>query len=118
MFDMQVDINPSCDELMRTFPSVDVSVQEAANQIAETARQLAANHRLTGRYAAGIVVQKSNRPKSGGYRVLSQDPKSSWMEFGIPGRVDWHGNPKPVKGYFIMRNAVEANGYLFSKKAK
>ena len=73
----------------------------AAEKVAAAARASAPV--LTGAYLAGIVVQKTR----GGARVFASDPKSAFVEFGVPNR----GQP----AQFVLRHAADAVGLTFKK---
>lgn len=75
---------------------------QMAERIADIARSTAPV--LSGAYAAGIDVQETKY----GARVYSSDPKSAWIEFGVPSQ----GKP----AHFNLRRAVDAAGYKFRKK--
>ena len=84
---------------------IESAAEEVCNAIAARARETAPVD--SGAYRDSIVVQKSNRPNSGIYRVYSSDPKASWIEFG---------NGAGFQATFNIRNAAEALGLKFEKK--
>jgi len=74
---------------------------QMAEKVASAARASAPV--VTGAYLAGIVVQKT----PGGARVFASDPKSAFVEFGVPNR----GQP----AQFVLRHAADAVGLTFKK---
>jgi hypothetical protein len=99
--DFEVTIDGDIDDKVHVLPIVTSASQEAAEEIAEIARELAPVE--TGAYQNGIKVQKTKF----GYRVFASDQKSAWIEFGIPSRG--------VAARFTLRRAVESSGYKFKK---
>jgi hypothetical protein len=87
---------------VKKLPVVMVSAHDAAEKIAQVARDTAPV--LTGAYQAGIVVQDTK----GGARVFASDYKSAWVEFGIPSRGQ--------AAHFTLRRAAEVAGYTFKKR--
>jgi len=88
--------------------------ESMAKEIAAQAQLIASGHRVTGRYAAGIIVEQSKRrfkdgSQSAAFTVRATDQKSSWLEFG---------NGRNIKPLFILRRAVDACGFTFTKKGK
>lgn len=71
--------------------------RHAADQIADVAKANAPVD--TGAYQKGIGAEL--RP--GGAAVVTKDQKSSWIEFGIPGRG--------IPARWTLRNAAEQAGY-------
>lgn len=105
LFDQEyfsINIDDDIDERVVNEKVVKETALEAAERVAAIARETAPV--VTGRYRAGIVVQ---RTKSGA-RVLASDQKSSWVEFGIPSR----GQP----AHWVLRRAAEAAGLKFHKR--
>lgn len=100
--DFKVEINSDIDDKVRKLPEVRASAKEAVDKIAEIARDTAPE--VTGDYRSGIVTQQTRN----GWRVFAMDPKSAWVEFGVPSQ-----NQPPQ---FILRRATEAAGYKFKKR--
>ena len=104
MDDFNVEIDGDIDDKVQKLPEVSSSAKEAVDKIASIARDMAPV--VLGDYKAGIVTQQTRS----GWRVLADDPKSAWVEFGVPS----HNQPPQ----FILRRATEAAGYKFSKKKR
>lgn len=102
--DFKVEIDGDIDDKVRKLPEVTASAKEAVDKIAGIARDTAPD--VTGDYKAGIVTQQTRN----GWRVLASDPKSAWVEFGVPS----HNQPPQ----FILRRATEAAGYKFKKRGR
>ena len=100
--DVTVDLVPDLDEKVGHLPEVKTASMETARKVAQIARENAP--RETGAYADGILVQET---KSGA-RVFASDPKSAWIEFGVPGRN------QPAR--WVLRRAAEAAGLKFVKR--
>ena len=96
-----VDLDPDLDEKLNKMIAEGGKPLEAAEKIAEIARQNA--HVVTGAYRDGITAKKTPH----GAVVIASDEKSSWEEFGIPSQ----GQPAT----FNLRRAVDASGYKFKK---
>jgi hypothetical protein len=96
-----VNLISNLEDLVRKLPEVVAPTKAAADKIATVARDTAPVE--SGDYKAGIVTQKTQS----GYRVVASDPKSAWVEFGVPSH---HQPPQ-----FILRRAVESAGYKFKK---
>lgn len=94
-------LDPEIEKKLHTFEAVTASTDEAANAIASAARNLAPV--LTGAYRDSIQVDPSNG--KGVARVVANDQKSAWIEFGA------HGEP----AHFTLRTAVESVGLKFKK---
>lgn len=92
------------EEEVGKLPEIDTSAREAAEKIAAMAQDMAPV--VSGDYKAGIIVQKTKS----GYRVFASDPKSAWIEFGVP------SDNEPAK--FVLRRATEAAGYSFAKRTR
>lgn len=75
-----------------------------AQEIADKARELAPVE--TGRYREGIIAARTQY----GARVVAEDEKSSWIEFGRPNHN--------VNGQFILRRAVDALGLKFVRRSR
>jgi len=101
--DVKIELDANLEQELHEFPVVTAKAEEVANDIANEARLFAPVE--TGRYRDGIVVEKSNKSKSGVYVVRATDQKSSWIEFG--------NEKQPAQ--FPLRRAVEALGYKFKK---
>lgn len=84
---------------------IESAAEEVCNAIAARAKETAPVD--SGAYRDSIVVQKSNRPNSGIYRVYSEDPKAAWIEFGTSNGIE---------ATFNIRNAAESLGLKFVKK--
>jgi hypothetical protein len=104
MSDDQVTIHGDFSEKLHQFPVVQAGTRAIAVAIAERAREMAPVE--SGDYKNGIVVDPPN--KKGVARVYSQDPKSSWIEFGT--------SQQP--GLFVIRSATESLGYKFKTKGE
>ena len=102
--DFKVEINGDIDDKVRKLPEVRASAKEAVDKIAGIARDTAPVE--SGDYRAGIVTQQTRN----GWRVFAMDPKSAWVEFGVPS----HNQPPQ----FILRRAAEAAGYRFKKRGR
>lgn len=100
--DIKVDLDPDVDYKVGHMPEVHTAALEQARKVAQVARYLAPKE--SGTYADGIVVQET---KSGA-RVFASDQKSSWIEFGVPGRN------QPAR--WVLRRAAEACGLKFTKR--
>lgn len=103
MEDFRVEIDGDIDDRVLKLPEVHATAKEAANIIANAARDIAPV--VTGDYKAGIVTQETKM----GWRVLAADQKSAWVEFGVPA----DGEP----AQFVLRRAVEASGFKFKKRS-
>lgn len=99
--DFHVTIDGDIDDKVKGLPIVTSASQEAAEEIAEIARENAPVDE--GSYQNGIKVQKTKF----GYRVFASDQKSAWIEFGVPSQG--------IAARFNLRRAVEASGYKFRK---
>jgi hypothetical protein len=102
--DITVNLDSDLERKLELHPAVESSARASAVAIADEARASAPV--MSGAYRESIVVQKSNRGKSGMYRVFASDPKSAWIEFGTAN--------EPAQ--FNLRNAAEALGFKFVKK--
>lgn len=99
--DFHIDIDKDLDLRLKDNKALKAAALEAANKIADIARETAPVE--TGDYRDGIIVQATPR----GARVLASSNKSAWIEFGVP------ANNEPAK--FNLRNAAKAAGYDFEK---
>jgi len=79
------------------------AAMDAARKVAAIAQSNAP--RESGDYAGGIEVQETPH----GARVFASDPKSAFIEFGVPGRN------QPAR--WILRNAAIAAGLKFTKRS-
>ena len=107
-----IEIDETVCSEMGQLPEVVSIVEETANSIAARARDLAPVE--SGRYRAGIVVQRSSRTfadgtQSAAYVVRATDQKSAWIEFG---------NGRNFPAHFTLRTAVESLGLQFFKKGR
>lgn len=101
MDDYVVHINPDLEKTLETDAGLLDFAHQAADQIAEIARDSAPVK--SGAYKAGIKSQKTKR----GARVFASDFKSTWIEFGNP--------PQNQPARFIIRLAAEQAGFKFRK---
>jgi len=99
-----LELNSNLMNDLHQFPVVVTGAQDAAEQIAERAREMAPVD--TGNYRDGIRAERSNKQTSGVWRVVATDQKSSWVEFGT------FKDP----GQFVLRQAAESLGFKFVKK--
>ena len=109
MDDITVTLVPDIDSKVHQLPEVLTECLATAEKVASEARSIAPVAEnpgvgLPGDYKRGIVAQQTR----GGARVVAQDPKSAWVEFGIPS--------KNIPPQFILRRAAEAVGLSFVKK--
>lgn len=100
--DVKVDLIPDLDVQVTRLTEVRTVSMDIARAVANVARSLAPKE--TGTYASGIVVQETKT----GARVLASDQKSSWIEFGVPGRN------QPAR--WVLRRAAESLGLKFAKR--
>lgn len=103
MSEYKFELDELLEEKLHHMPLLQTKCVEAASAIAERAVQTAPVD--SGAYERGIIVQ----PFRGGARVLATDPKSHWIEFGIPS--------KNVRPQFILRNAAVSLGFKFRKSS-
>lgn len=109
----KLELDPELARKLEVHADVQMGARLIAVQIADRARATApvgdpSVDPNPGAYRDSIVVQKSNRPNSGVYRVFSNDPKASWIEFGTASHP----------ALFIFRNAAESLGLRFVKKGE
>lgn len=102
--DIEVELDGDIDDKVRKMPEVKSASHEAVDKIAAIARDTAPV--VLGDYKAGIVTQETRF----GWRVLADDQKSAWVEFGVPSQ-----NQPPQ---FILRRAAESAGYKFTKRTR
>ena len=95
------------DRSLKNLPELGDSALAVAEKIAAVARATAPVG--SGSYAAGITVQ----PFRGGARVFATDPKSAWVEFGVPGHLDWGETVDPIPATHNLRRAAESLGLSF-----
>ena len=101
--DVVVNLDPSlADKLMNMF-EVKSAAMDAARKVASIAQGNAPHE--SGDYAGGIVAEETPH----GARVVASDPKSAFIEFGVPGRN------QPAR--WILRNAAVAAGLKFTKRS-
>lgn len=93
--------NPDLEKELPKLPGVIKSAEDVADAIAQRARDTAPVQ--TGAFRDSIIAQKVN--SKGVARVISTDPKGSFIEFGT--------SIEPAR--FIFRNAVESLGLKFKK---
>lgn len=91
------------EEAVGKLPEIDTASKDAADEILAVAQEIGPV--VSGAYVAGMFVQKT----TSGYRVLASDPKSAWVEFGVP------SDNEPAQ--FILRRATETAGYSFTKRS-
>ncbi|MFF1633971.1 hypothetical protein [Leifsonia sp. NPDC058248] len=97
--DFHLDLIPDLDMKVGKLPEVIASAEPIARKIAEIARSTAPFE--SGDYQDGIEVQTTKH----GARVLASDPKSAWIEFGVPSRG--------IPAKWNLRRAAEALGLKF-----
>jgi hypothetical protein len=102
--DVEIELDSNLEKKLHEYPIVLSKAGETAEKIAKVARENAPV--MTGAYRDGITVQRSNNG-NGVWRVFASDPKSSWIEFGAPGRN--------IPGQYVIRSAAEMLGYTFKK---
>lgn len=100
--DITIDLVPELDEQVLQMVEVKDSAYQAAEKVADIA--IATAPVVSGDYRDGIEVQVT---KSGA-RVFASDPKSAFVEFGVPSQ----GEP----AQFNLRRAAEAAGLKFTKR--
>ena len=105
---IKIELVANLEQELHKLPSVETKVQATAEAIAARAREFAPVD--TGKYKAGITVQKTNKRGSGIWRVLAKDQKSFWVEFGVPSRG--------IIGQFVFRQAAESLGLTWAKRKK
>ena len=101
--DVVVNIEPGLAEKLMDLLEVKSAAMEAALKVAAIAQGSAPHE--SGDYAAGIEAQETPH----GARVIASDPKSAFVEFGVPG----HNQP----ARWILRNAAVAAGLKFTKRS-
>jgi hypothetical protein len=106
--EMKLELVPNIIEVIEKLPTVEEKVKATAEQIAGVARTLV--HSETGQYSESIRVEKTNKSKSGLWRVIAKDPKAFFVEFGAPARG--------LRGQYVMRRAAESLGLPWQKKKK
>lgn len=102
--DIKVELVSDIDDKVRKMPEVRASAKEVVDKIAGIARDDAPV--ASGDYRDGIVTQQTRN----GWRVFASDPKSAWVEFGVPS----HNQPPQ----FVLRRATESAGYKFQKRGR
>jgi hypothetical protein len=105
---IKIELIANLEKELHKLPTVETQAQAAAEAIAARAREFAPVD--TGKYKAGIKVQKTNKRGSGIWRVLASDQKSFWVEFGVPSR--------DIQGVFPLRQAVESLGLTWAKRKR
>jgi hypothetical protein len=105
---IKLDLVPDIIEIIESLPTVEDKVKAAAEEIAGRARSLV--HNDSGAYSESIRVEKTNRSKSGLWRVIASDPKAFFVEFGGPARG--------IPAQYVMRRAAESLGLPWQKKKK
>ncbi len=100
---VDLDLDPDLDRKVQHLPTIRAKTRAAAEKVAEIARSTAPVD--TGRYVEGIDVDETGS----GYRVISHDQKSAWIEFGVPARN------QPAR--WVLRNAAIAAGLKFRKRS-
>lgn len=105
---VEVFLIDKLDQKVATIPELKAATLDAAREIAQQAQNMAGSLGLfeTGAYIESIRAEETR----GGARVVSDDYKSSWIEFGAPGA----GLP----AHWVFHNAAIACGYKFKKDAK
>ena len=106
-----ITLIPDIDSRVHQLPEVLTECMALAEKVASEARSIAPVAEnpgvgLPGDYKRGIVAQQTR----GGARVVAQDPKSAWVEFGIPS--------KNIPPQFVIRRAAEACGLAFTKSKR
>jgi len=101
MSDIRIHLNADLEQRVAEMPTVLDSAMTAASGIADAARSDAPV--ATGAYQSSIVAEKTRK----GARVFAADPKSAWIEFGIPGRG--------IPAHFNLRSAAKRLGFKFRK---
>ena len=101
--DVVVNLEPGLAEKIMDMLGVRSAAMSAARKIASIAQGTAPHD--SGDYAAGISAEETPH----GARVVASDPKSAFIEFGVPGRN------QPAR--WILRNAAVSAGLKFTKRS-
>jgi hypothetical protein len=103
--EIHLELDPEFLKQLGALDPVQEAVKNAAEEIAEYARQNAPV--ASGDYQASIRAEPSNKAGSKAWVVLADDPLGV-IEFGT----------STQEGHYTLRSSVEGTGHTFAKKRR